>query len=528
MENTQIRRTRAGRWRDNLTAAANCVVKIVGAAVFAALLWYAFRYTWYVLPGGREIPEDMHDSVWKNLVCAICVIGFAAALLAADRRVPAKAQKVIAGASVLCAALWVGGAGFWWINSATRVPEGDCAFVYAGASYFLEGQFFFLEQPRSYCAMFPYQLGLIALTELLFLFVGTFNFYAFQVMCVLFSVGIVVAGSLVLRELVPGMASMVLYSVMISGCLPLIFYTSWVYGDLPSSFFIIMAVWMLLRYAKSGRIGWLSGIVVMATMAMLTRNNTTIFLVALCLVTLVSMLRKRDWKLLCATGLCILVPWLAYAGVYKMYELRSGYEKYPGIPMITWIDMGLHDVDGVCGWEDNSQKELYYSVGEDAEQTAALSKINTVERLKELSGNLSYAKDFFRKKILSQWDMPLFQALYFNTKYKEEDVPAADSFVSKIGKEYYFDVLAFCDRLQTVVYFGFLCFFVWGIKREGNILIQVMTVTVIGGFLFSIIWEAKARYSFPYYVMMFPYAAAGYREMLSAAERLGKRLWKKS
>lgn len=513
-------RTKTGGWTGNLTAAANYVVKIVGAAIFAVLLWYAFRYTWYVLPGGREMPVDMHDSMWKNLLCVICVMVFVAALLYADRKVPAKGKKIIEGVSVLCAMLWVGGAGFWWINAAVHVPNGDCAFIYGGASYFLEKQFSFLEPPGGYCAMHPYQLGLIAPTELLFLVVGTYNFHAFQTMCVLFSVGIVLAGFLILRELVESMAAVVFYSAMISACLPLIFYTTWVYGDLPSIFFIAMAVWMLLRYVKDGRIGWLPGMIFMVTMAMLARRPVMVFIVALCLVIVVAQFKKPDWKLLCAAALCVLVPWLAYEGIYKMYEVRSGYEHYPGIPTITWIDMGLHDVDGVCGWYDNWVRELYYSTDCDVEQTKALAKLNIQDRWKEIWENPSYARDFFRKKILSQWNTPMYQALYFNTMYDEEDVPAEDSTVSKIGNEYFFDLLTFCDRLQVIVYLGFLCYCIWGIKKDGNILLQITAVTVIGGFFLSVIWEAKARYIFPYYVMMFPYAAAGYCQMLQAVKRL--------
>lgn len=517
MENTKEKRRKADKWGSWITIAANYVVKFTGTVIFALLVWYSLCYTWYVLPGGREIPVDMQDSIWINLVSAVFAAGFAAVLLAVDRKISPKVQQITARVSVILAVLWVGGAGFWWINSAVRVPNGDCAYIYGGASYFLEGQFSFLEGPRSYCVMYPHQLGLIALTELLFLVVGAYNFYAFQVMCVLFSMGIVFAGYLVLRELVPGMAAVIFYCVMMSGCLPLIFYTSWVYGDLPSIFFVVMAVWMLIRYVKSGRIGWLPGMVSMVTMAVLNRKNTMIFIVAVCLTVLVSMFRKRDWKLFCAAVMCVLMPWLVYTGVYKMYELRSGYESYPGIPIITWVDMGLHDVDGICGWYDNSAKELYYSTECDPEQTEALSKLRMRDRLRELSGNPSYARDFFKKKILSQWNMPLYQSLFFSTMYAEGDVPEADSFVSQLENKYFFNVLAFCDRLQFVVYLGFFCYFVWGIKKDGDIRLQITAVAIIGGFLFSILWEAKARYILPYYVMIFPFTAIGYRQALLAA-----------
>ena len=60
-----------------------------------------------------------------------------------------------------------------------------------------------------------------------------------------------------------------------------------------------------------------------------------------------------------------------------------------------------------------------------------------------------------------------------------------------------------------------LCYFVFAVKKDSNILQHMLAVAMIGGFLFSIIWEAKARYIFPYYVMMYPLAAVGYWQALT-------------
>ena len=44
-----------------------------------------------------------------------------------------------------------------------------------------------------------------------------------------------------------------------------------------------------------------------------------------------------------------------------------------------------------------------------------------------------------------------------------------------------------------------------------------------GGFLFSLIWEAKGRYVFPFFVMLIPVAAAGLKIALDLfTERIGK------
>lgn len=325
------------------------------------------------------------------------------------------------------------------------------------------------------------------------------------------------AGYLLLREVTQSMAAAVCYSVMMMCCLPLVFYTSWVYGDVPSVFFVLMAAWMLLRFWRSGRPGWLAGEVAMTTLAMLNRKNAAVFVVALCLVTLSVFLKKRNPRLLLAAALSIAVPYLAYQGVYLMYELRSGYEHSPGIPAVTWVAMGLHETEGAYGWYDDSPKQLYYGNGMDAELTKRAAWDDVSERLTALLKSPSDAVTFYKEKLMSQWNTPLYQSLYFNTMYTEEYAPENDSLVARLSTVNYSNVLSLCDRLQVVVYLGFVLYFLVGMRREDDLLPALLPVTVIGGVCFSLLWEAKARYSFPYYVMMFSYAAVGYA---SLAERL--------
>ena len=45
----------------------------------------------------------------------------------------------------------------------------------------------------------------------------------------------------------------------------------------------------------------------------------------------------------------------------------------------------------------------------------------------------------------------------------------------------------------------------------------MLLIAVLGGFFFSVIWEAKARYVFPYFMMMLPYAAMGAEQVVTDA-----------
>ncbi len=507
-----------------LLASANWIVRISGCVIFMMLTWYALRYTHFMLPGDREITVVEADSQGKNLSAVLLFPAVSAGLLLLEKKISDRARRAVAFLSYALAAGWIFAAGMFWIYSAVRVPEGDQAFLYGGASYFIEGGYFFLEPPGGYLAMYPHQLILTALVELLFRLVGTYNYFAYEIICVFMAAAIAFLGGLLLREFTESMSAAILYSLTMMGCVPLVFYTSWVYGEIPSVLFILSAVWMLLRYVKRGKSGWLAGVVVSATLAVMVRKNSIIFVVALCLCCGVYAIWKKDKKVVVASILSVLVPMLVYSGVYRIYELRSGYEHWPGIPALTWIDMGMHESEGCYGWYDNSAKELYFSLDCDIDLTKEAAKENILNRLREFRQNPAYARLFYREKILSQWNNPLYQSFYFSAKYAEGDTPEPEAFVSKLANEYFPGLLKYSGILQLVIYFGVLLYFGFAVKPDSQILRHVPAVTIIGGFLFSILWEAKARYVFPYYVLMFPLAAAGYERFIYAITGLGRRV----
>lgn len=497
------------RKSNGLTGLANWVVRIVGCLIFLFLTWYSMRYTQYISPGWLESPENMADSVGKNLLFLLVAFSAYVGLFFLERKLSDKAQKGIRRTILTLLCLWIGAFGLWWITVVDRQPVGDQAFIYGGASYFMEGSYSFLQE-NGYCGMYPHQLGLIALMEVLFHIVGPLNYFAFQVICVETAIAIAILGYLLVGEFTQKMSVVVFYCLTMFICLPLIFYTGWVYGEIPSIFFVLLTAWCLLRYHRSGRWGWLAGMVFAVVMALLVRKNSLIMLIALCLVAGVYALQKKDKRLLVSLVLSAVLPWLAYTGVYKMYELRSGYEHSDGIPAESFIAMGMQETDGKYGWYTQYCKEVYWANECDSEAAADTSKQDIAILLEEFEINPSYAWTFYREKVLSQWNAPLYQGIFFSVQYWEGKEPLCDTDIYRFTNVHFFEVLEICDCLQFILYLGMLCYFLFAVRRDSNILQHMLAVAIIGGFLFSILWEAKARYVFPYYVTMFPLAAIGY------------------
>ena len=379
-----------------LTSAANMTLKLVGAAIFLALTWYAMRYTQYIVPVFyEETPVNTVDSMWKNLLAAaVCVMGVAL-LLKLEKRLSEKIKHRLNVTAIIALSLWIALAGLWWLTLTDRQPVGDQAFIYGGASYFMEGQYGFLDK-GGYFDIYPHQLGLTFLVELLIRVAGYENYRACQLVCVAMAVGIGIMGWLLIGRLTRYKMLSVCYCLLMFCCLPLIFYTGWVYGDVPSIFFMLLTAVSLLYYEDTGRRRWLALLVFSVVMAVLVRKNSLIMVIALLLSAGVYAIVKKDKKLFAALALAAVLPWLAYMGIYKMYEVRSGYEyRGAGIPAVSYLAMGMQEDDGKYGWYTLYGRTLYSQYECDSRLAAEVSQKDIRERLDYFVQHPSYAWQFY-------------------------------------------------------------------------------------------------------------------------------------
>lgn len=503
---------------ERLERLAIWTVSIIGILIMLFLCWYAFRYTQYMLAGQGEIAHNVKDSMMRNLLAAGIAAMGVLTLNYLEKRLSNLWQHRICCICITAVLLWVCIFSIQWVGSADRQPVADQAFLYGGASYFMEGEYVFLSE-GGYCALYPHQLVLVALLELFFLITGPFNYLAYQYLNIFFALGTIFAGYCAVSRISKRMTLRVTYCMLMAGCMPLYLYTYWVYGELGSIFFCMLTFYFLMRYREAQRMSHLVGIVLSISLALIFRKNAMIFLVALVLASGVYIIRTRDKQLLIGIVLCCLIPWLSYQGVYKMYEIRSGYDHNQGLPTSTWVMMGMQETNnGMHGWYNNASKELYYETGMDAEATNELALQNIRERIRIFAENPGYAWDFFREKMLSQWNAPLYQSVFFSqatmaTHMEDTETARGNEFAQSIVEDNFIRVLNVNDMLQFVIFAGMLLYFAVSLTRRESILEYVLAIAVIGGFLFSIFWEAKARYILPYYVVMFPYAALGYERM---------------
>lgn len=435
-------------------------------------------------------------------------------------------------------------AGTFFVQVHPYYPAGDQLNVTAGAYYCLQGDYSML-RPGGYIGLYQQQKGFMFLYEILFTLFGDYCYDIAGQFHVFFAVLTLLSGYGFLKNESARAFDRILYCVLMLLCLPFLFYLPYIYGDIPAICFCMVLFWAMSSYGKTLRKRYVTVASVAAALALLCRMNTWIVLIAVAIGAVLLALEHWNYKPLIA-GLCVL---LCAAGAVQavdvMYEYRSGYESGIGIPSVLWIAMGLQETDGEAGVYNRYQQTVFGDCDFQQEPAARIGKEYISARIKEFQNDLPMAADFFQRKMRSQWLEPLFESLSATETFREGS--AVPGWMQSL---YYGDsrVTAWkgANYYQSIVYVGvLLCILGRSLsfrERKGGSMGWIPQIAIIGGFLFSLMWENQCRYCLPYYIFMLLYVpegmmqiggwVSGFRNKLTARkassdrerEKLGKAL----
>lgn len=441
-------------------------------------------------------------------------------------KLSAPRQEKICRIVLIVSGLLLFAAGTFFVQVHPYYPAGDQLNVTAGAYYCLQGDYSML-QPGGYIGLYQQQKGFMFLYEILFTLFGDYCYDIAGQFHVLFAILTLVSGYGFLKNEASCVFYRIIFCVLMLFCLPFLFYLPYIYGDIPAICFCMVLFWAMSSYGKTLRKRYVTVASVAAALALLCRMNTWIVLIAVAISVVLLALECWDYKPLIA-GLCVL---LCAAGAVKavnvMYEYRSGYESGIGIPSILWIAMGLQETDGEAGVYNRYQQTVFGDCDFQQEPAARIGKEYISARIKEFQNDLPMAADFFQRKMKSQWLEPLFESLSATGTFQEgSPVPGwiqslyfgGSRVTAWKGANYY----------QSIVYVGvLLCMLGRSIsfrKRKGGSMGWTPQIAIIGGFLFSLMWENQCRYCLPYYIFMLLYVPEGLMQIGGWISGFGKRI----
>jgi hypothetical protein len=186
--------------------------------------------------------------------------------------------------------------------------------------------------------------------------------------------------------------------------------------------------------------------------------------------------------------------------------------------------MGMQESSRANGWYNGFNFDTYQNSGMDEEAANAESLDAIRERLAYFKEHPGYAAGFYLGKELSQWADPTYASRQATLATYGGRTAALDSLYEGSGSKIFIE---YCNLYQNLLYLGTLVFCIVSLRRgkrqkAAALPMYLGLIGVVGGFLFHTVWEANARYIFPYSLLLIPYAAAGLNLLCSAISNQAK------
>ncbi len=413
-------------------------------------------------------------------------------------------ERIVLG--VGCLLFWA--ACTWWVYIVPYHMEADQAIVWTAADIACRGDLS-MYAPGGQIGIYPQQQGLAFLYEMLFRIFGTNDHQMIGYVNAALAPITLFCGYQSVKECSDTHAALRFFPIMMF-CLPYIVYSPYVYGDIPSICFCFVLLWAILKCVNTGKYRYGAVACLAASMAYLSRKNVILFFIGLFIAFVLHSVKKKSLKpVLLASGV-ILCAIFTMEGIKEWNSYRSGFEPSEGMPAVLWVAMGMQDcVDGP-GQENMYGWNTYMSVLFDNEKASEIGWQEIKDRAAVFRESPDMAKWFYTEKIRSQWVDPMFESAKFTGTFGEktyEELPGVVQWFYQ-GPGFPLVEKVYSQIMSWMYFMAFLGVVLRFFKKK-DIVYDIPLIVFVGGFLFCIIWEAKARYMFPYYVLVQIYAAYG-------------------
>ncbi len=475
-------------------------ISFIGCLIFALLTYLSYTTTLVNIGYDDEIPSLIQDNIFLNILIILLITTL---LYFLNKLLNKVIKHLNVNILLILSCIVISGISIIWILSSNTYPDADQYTCALYADEFNMGNFEGLLMGQ-YLGMHHHQLGLVSVLRIVFALFGTYNYRAFQIINAISLSLLVISGFMIIKNMhfdIDKKKTQIYYLILMLLCIPLYIYTDFVYGEILTISFMFLTMWMLLAYLNKHKWYNLLLCLVSGFICCLVRRNTIIFIIACSLILIVKLIIERNKHVLWALIITIL------AGVSSIYVPDLIYKDHipsnsKSMPSTLHIAMGLH---GEAGWYDSYNYETYKYLDYDPIEANKWAKDNINESLSRLKQN-NEVLSFFTNKINTQWNVPMYQCLVMNHRFNGTPGGLATSiYVGKLND--LFNLIANYYHLFIIT--TCLIFVIYSFKNRKDLHLEdyILLVFIIGGFLFSIMWEAKARYILPYFIAMIPYSA---------------------
>lgn len=427
------------------------------------------------------------------------------------KRIPAKYLMI--PVSIICMIIFI-----YWVNAIQLSPEADQKNINDIAKTFINaGDIYHYLQPTQYIHHFPYQCGIAYIFSLFYRIVGEQNYIYIQYLNSVLSILNMILIFSISKLLFNDEKTQKMLVFLIAGfSLYWMFFNVHVYGNIIGLTFALFAVLFTILYLKKENPLYIVFTGVFIAISILAKSNYNIFLCGIILVLILHIIKKYNLKVLLIIPLLTLSIMVINTGYNLIMKEKYDVKFSDGVPMITYIYMGMQDSTNTPGWYTNIVLDLYAKHWFESEPTAEEAKELIKERLTYFASHPGEFISYYAQKIGSTWLNPTFQTVWCSLPGARFEwypdyahyLAFHETAVSMVGGKLYELELKYFDSYQIVI-FIFASIGLFLSLKDFDLTKAILPVIIIGGFLFHILWETKAIYVIQYYFLLLPYAAYG-------------------
>lgn len=480
-------------------------VLVMTLCFMAVLTVQAFVGTASVTTGGGdgEVLSFSRDNTFINILLSAAFFAPMYFLLKVSEKISARAltAALVLWAVILSAA---------FVCSAKLQPSQDSYIITFFASQAAKGDYSYYHE---YFCFFPYQFGFALYEELFFrLFYlilpaapEGFAALSVQLMNVLYNALTFLALVKISRVLFKSERAEKLTALLLFLCFQPMLFTTFMYGNTPALAFAVLAVWMFLLFQESGTVKYALLCTAFISIGTLLKLNTLIYVVAISIVWLISVIRKPSLRSLLLMLLMIASVLILKPLPQRYYEAKMGEELGKGIPQSGWLAMGLHEGQSGPGWYDPTYTTTAFIASDYAPDVCAgTAKSAISERLAEFAKDPGGALEFFGRKLSSQWNEPSYESLW--TNQVRRSYSSSGKIYAFVCEDHADEVYMLMNIYQQCVFAAFTAGLVLLMKKR-DINTVLLPLVILGAMLYHIMFEAKSQYALGYFMLMMPVAA---------------------
>ena len=423
-------------------------------------------------------------------------------------------------------AVWTAILGVIWIYSVTSVPAADSANLFEAATnsanddyskFFNNSGFYFSEyyNGHNYFHFFPFQLGFVFFSEIVYRIFGTDSSMPVQIINVLSLASAYFALARITALLFKRKSIEFIAILLLAVCFQPVFLCTFVYGNIIGMSTAVWACLFLIKYFQTNRWVWIIPAGCLLMLSTIVKYNNLIYLVAFVIMLILHAVKNKKWQSLAfALAMCILCVGSSKL-IIMSYEARANTQFESGLTQTMYFDLGLQESPMAPGWYTKTAVNDYMKGGFDAERGNAVAQTSIDRRLEEMSDDLGYAFDFFGKKILSQWNEPSYESIWISqVKQHSHELSDLAKDIYNNGFRGQLFALHFNFYMQILFVLFALGIYLLFIDRKTNIETVLLPLVLLGAFGYHLLFEAKSQYACTYIPLLVPTAAYAMNKIL--------------